>query len=234
MPTWARTERPGPSDQRVLTALGGVLAVAGQPADQDQQPGDGDDPEQPEADDPDRRACPTGESSGAIRKTVQTTTASTPQTVCTSSSRLPTWNRPAPCPPPHPQAGEHHDHRRQGGEDVDDHGQRHGPRVCLTSTGRRHEPPEPRAARQPRLDLRRRGPQRPPGRPRPAPAAGEPVEQGVDLGHPVAAEGQREADPAHVVGTAADRPRGPARRGGRRTPRTSGRRARRPARPRRP
>ncbi len=42
---------------------------------------------------------PSGESSGAIRNVVQTTSASTPVTVCTSSSRLPTWNRPAPCPP---------------------------------------------------------------------------------------------------------------------------------------
>ena len=32
------------------------------------------------------------------------------------------------------------------------------------------------------------------------PLLGQPVEQGVDLGHPVAAEGDREADPAQVVG----------------------------------
>jgi hypothetical protein len=42
---------------------------------------------------------PTGESSGATRNVVQTASASTPVTVWTSSSRLPTWKRPAPCPP---------------------------------------------------------------------------------------------------------------------------------------
>ena len=98
---------------------------------------------------------PTGESSGAIRNVVQTTSASTPATVCTSSSRLPTWNRPAPCPPPHPQPGEHHDHRREGGEHVDDHGQRHGRSVPYVG-GSSPRPRDPRACRQRRLDPRRR------------------------------------------------------------------------------
>ena len=64
----------------------------------------------------------------------------------------------------------------------------------------------------------RSGPGRRRSRSRPPRAAGEAVEERVHLRHPVAAEGQREADPAHVLGRAAARRRAPARRGGRRTP----------------
>ena len=101
----------------------------------------------------------------------------------------------------HPQASEHHDHRRQGGEHVDDHGQRHGrecalrQRVVATSLPNRGRPGSltltcgigvRSGLRGRRLD--------------PLQLTCEPVQQGVHLGHPVAPEGQGEAHLAHVLG----------------------------------
>ena len=78
-----------------------------------------------EPDDADRRV-PAGESSGAIRNAVQTTSASTPATVCSVEQPVADVEPAGALAAAHPQPGEHHDDRREGGQHVDDHGQRHG------------------------------------------------------------------------------------------------------------
>ena len=129
-------------------------------------------------------------------------------------------------PVAHPKPGEHHDHRGVRGEHVDQPpaATRAGSAPDVLGSSPRSSGKWRRVGNLTLTGVRRRGLE----------LLRDPVEQGVDLGHPVAAEGQREPHPADVGGVQRAVP-GDQRVG----PvvvrlASSGRRDRRRARPRRP
>ena len=121
MPTWASTESPGPSDQRVLGGLGGVPArgwaasAPGSAGRRRRQPPEG------ERDDADRGAAERGRRPATRKTHPRARAASDPgDGVHVDAAAGPTWSGPAPPSSGQPQPGEHDDDGRQGGQDVDD------------------------------------------------------------------------------------------------------------------